>query len=157
MNHRCETLKKWLEAERATMQALWESLDAEYKALGSDDVERLEAVTRRKNSALAEHQGGRQQRLAWAEGLDLPRDASVSEIVDRLAGGGELRELASELLSLVKRCQDANRRNGVLISRLQDRTRSALQILRGDTPGSDLYSLSGAREHHVDGKSLGKA
>lgn len=154
MNHRCETLREWLEAERATMQALWESLDAEYKALESDDVERLEAVTRRKNRALVD---GRQQRLAWAEGLDLPRDASVSEIVDKLAGGGELRELASELLGLVKRCQDANRRNGVLISRLQDRTRSALQILRGDTPGSDLYSLSGAREHHVDGKSLGKA
>lgn len=154
MNHRRETLREWLEAERATMQALWESLDAEYKALGSDDVERLEAVTRRKNSALAD---SRQQRLAWAEGLDLPRDASVSEIVDRLAGGGELRELASELIRLVKRCQDANRRNGLLISRLQDRTRGALQILRGDTPGSDVYSLSGAREHHVDGKSLGKA
>ena len=157
MNHRCETLRERLEAELASMRALRDILETEYKALLDGDAEHLEAVTRRKNTALSEHQGCQQRRLAWAADLALPANASVSEMVDTVAGGGELRELANELSGLANRCQEANRRNGALILRLQDRTHNALQVLRGDTPGADVYSLSGAREHHVDGKSLGKA
>ena len=157
MNNRSETLREWLESELSSMRALEKSLDAEYQALLGRDVEHLEAVTRRKNSALAEHRGGRQQGLARAAGPGLPSDASVPEMLDTLAKSGEFSELARELVKLARRCQDTNRRNGMLILRLQDQTRSALHILRGDDPGTDLYSLSGAREHHVDGQSLGKA
>lgn len=157
MNQRSATLREWLESELSSMRALEKSLDAEYQALSGRDVEHLEAVTRRKNSALAEHQGERQQGLARAAGLGLASDTSVPEMLDTLAEGGEFSELARELLNLAKRCQDSNRRNGMLILRLQDQTRSALHILRGDAPGTELYSLSGAREHHVNGQSLGKA
>ena len=157
MNHHSATLREWLESELSSMRALEKSLDAEYQALSGRDVEHLEAVTRRKNSALAEHRGGQQQGLARAAGLGLAAEASVSEMLNTLAEGGEFSELARELLNLARRCQDSNRRNGMLILRLQDQTRSALHILRGDAPGTELYSLSGAREHHVDGQSLGKA
>ena len=157
MNHCSTTLREWLESELSSMRALEKSLDAEYQALSGGDAEHLEAATRRKNSALTEHQGGQQQGLALAAGPGLAAEASVSEMLDTLAKGGEFSELARELIDLARRCQDSNRRNGMLILRLQDQTRSALHILRGDAPGTELYSLSGAREHHVDGQSLGKA
>jgi flagellar biosynthesis/type III secretory pathway chaperone len=65
-------------------------------------------------------------------------------------------QLQEQLASLAANCQDSNRRNGVLIVRLQERTRGALDVLRRDD-STDLYSLSGAREHHSDGRTLGKA
>lgn len=153
-NHQLQPL---LDAELTTLQSLAAALDAEHDALLSADVRALETATAAKNSAIEAHRQQQSLRVSWMQRAQLPPDTPLRELV-RSAGDdpGSLR-LQEQLATLAADCQDSNRRNGVLIVRLQERTRGALDVLRRDDSATDLYSLSGAREHHNDGRTLGKA
>ena len=145
-----------LKAEHETLSALYDALSAEYKALVAADVDTLEATTLAKNRCLEAHSAQQQKRLEWMAALGFPPDSRLTDLVQRAGEGQDLIDLRQRLATLAQECQDANRRNGGLIVRLQDRTRGALDILRREER-SDLYSLSGAREHKSDGRTLGKA
>ncbi len=157
MTSRSEELKDRLTAELTTLQALWKALQAEEKALLGNAVDALEDATRTKNAALLAHRDSQQLRLRWTTEAGLATDLPLSQLITEVSTDISLEALVNDLAELASRCQDANRRNGGLILRLQDHTRGALQVLRGDTPEPDVYSLSGAQERRVDGKSLGKA
>ncbi len=144
------------EAELATLEQLRDALDAEYEALIANNPEALETATRAKAERIDAHRSQQQKRLSWQTSAGLALDTTLKQLV-HLSGDDEAAaDLQSRLAALASECQQNNRRNGGLIARLQERTRGALDVLRRDS-GGDLYSLSGAREHQSDSRTLGKA
>ncbi|MFK8043744.1 flagella synthesis protein FlgN [Congregibacter sp.] len=150
-------LRTLLQAELGTLKALHEALSSEYQALTSNAVDELEVAIAAKNDAVAAHQSQQQQRLAWMRGLGLGAESSLSDLIAHCKGDKSDEQLRDELAEIATQCQESNRRNGGLILRLQERTRGALDVLRQEDGGTDLYSLSGSREHQSDGRTLGKA
>lgn len=146
-----------LKAELSTLQALGQAIESEYKALINNKVEDLEGATVSKDAAVAAHRAQQEQRIGWMHGLGLSPDSSLGELVSHCGDNPTDIDLQNQLISLATECQESNRRNGGLILRLQDRTRGALDVLRREDGGPDLYSLSGSREHQSDSRTLGKA
>ncbi|MFT4768999.1 MAG: flagellar biosynthesis/type III secretory pathway chaperone [Glaciecola sp.] len=159
MNTNSGQLTPLLTAELSTLQTLETALDAEYQALISNKVDDLERATVAKNAAVAAHRAQQDQRIGWMQGLGLGLrpDSPLGDLVSHCGGNKADIDLQNQLISLATLCQDNNRRNGGLILRLQGRTRGALDVLRREDGGPDLYSLSGSREHQSDSRTLGKA
>ncbi|EED30855.1 FlgN protein [gamma proteobacterium NOR5-3] len=146
-----------LSAELNSLQSLERALEAEYQALINNKVDDLERATVAKNAAVAAHRAQQEQRLGWMQGLGLSPDSPLGDLVSHCGDHQADIELQNQLIGLATQCQESNRRNGGLILRLQDRTRGALDVLRREDGGPDLYSLSGSREHQSDSRTLGKA
>ena len=152
-----DALHELLQNELETLQTLDGALEEEHAALTGNDAGKLEAVTKRKSEAVAEHRARQHERLQWMQRLGLPSDLILVDLVARLNGSNALYLLQSELAELADRCQENNRRNGGLITRLRERTQNALSALRGESANSDVYSPLGAKQHRNDARSLGKA
>lgn len=146
-----------LREELITLRALDDSLQREHGALLDTDPMALEQATQQKVVAIDAHREQQARRLQWQEAQGLPDSPADDAIADLVDPEPELNALQRELTQLSHTCQEHNRRNGGLILRLQDRTRGALDVLRGGDDQGELYSLHGAREHQADGRSLGKA
>jgi flagella synthesis protein FlgN len=160
MNSPATTLAELLSAELRTLKCVSEALDGEHAALVDGPPDALESAVARKNEALQQHREQLDHRLAWTQAQGLPPDAPLSSLLSSLQASLQDAALAEQqraLADLATQCQEANRRNGLLIARRQQRTRGALDILRGVDSQGDVYSLSGAREHGADSRSLGKA
>lgn len=151
-----QDLEQLLRAERQTLEALADVLDAEHQALTANDPQQLEDVTARKNAAIEAHQRQQTLRLSWMSDAGLPADTPLEDLVVQSGGRKDLGQLQSSLAELAQECQQRNRRNGGLIVRLQERTRGALDVLRSEET-SKIYSLSGAKEGNNEGRTLGKA
>ncbi|MEO1079325.1 MAG: flagellar protein FlgN [Pseudomonadota bacterium] len=145
-----------LEAELATLTELSAALDAEYDALIANDPQALESATHAKAGRVDAHRAQQQKRLSWLTARGLPTETGLKQLVHMAGDDENVAALQARLAALASDCQQNNRRNGGLIVRLQERARGALDILRRDDSG-DLYSLSGAREHQSDSRTLGKA
>ncbi|MFT7287406.1 MAG: flagellar biosynthesis/type III secretory pathway chaperone [Halieaceae bacterium] len=157
MSDTAQQLRALLTAERGTLKTLEVALDAEREALGSANVEALESATQSKRSAIQQQQERQQARGEFIDQA-LGTNLSLSDALARLGNQDEDRALGQEVIDLAKRCHEINRRNGTLILRQQDRTRSALDVLRGVDLSSDLYSLDGVLSNAAsDSRSLGKA
>jgi flagellar biosynthesis/type III secretory pathway chaperone len=152
-----QQLQQLLHTELTTLQSLAAALAAEHAALLSADVVALETATAAKNTAIQAHRDQQSLRIDWMQKAQLAADTPLRELVRSAGDDSTSLQLQEQLASLAANCQDSNRRNGVLIVRLQERTRGALDVLRRDDSTAELYSLSGAREHHNDGRTLGKA
>ena len=132
-----------LERELLSLSAVHEALLAETVALTDGDTDHIGAATTSKNAALEAHQVALNQRPA----------GDLSEAMNL-----ELRVLQDRLASLAGDCQDLNRRNGALISKLSDRTKAALTVLQGTEDIAVLYSASGVELATGKGsRVLGKA
>jgi flagellar biosynthesis/type III secretory pathway chaperone len=132
-----------LERELLSLSAVHEALLAETVALTDGDTDHIGAATTSKNAALEAHQVALNQRPA----------GDLSEAMN-----SELRVLQDRLASLAGDCQDLNRRNGALISKLSDRTKAALTVLQGTEDIAVLYSASGVEPATGKGsRVLGKA
>lgn len=150
-------LKPLLEAELNTLEALASCLESEQAALLGTEIEGLEEATRKKQEAVSAHQEQQSKRIQWMTARGIPATTGLKELLSLCQAGSDIDALRSKLSDLADQCQALNRRNGGLILRLHERTRGALDILRGGTDNSDVYSLSGAREHQNEGRTLGKA
>jgi flagellar biosynthesis/type III secretory pathway chaperone len=157
MKDQAGQLQALLQAELGTLRTLKTSLEAEHKALLASDVALLESATAEKNVAVQAHRRQQEQRLSWMNALGISIDSTLADIVSQCGNLPAAAALQAELAALAADCHDSNRLNGGLIIRLQERARGALDVLRRDDSGPDLYSLSGAREHHSDSRTLGKA
>ena len=143
MTDSASTIVAALEQELLTLTALHESLQGESAALVEGDPAIIDAAIATKNAALQAHQAEMNRRPTG----DVPEavKADLEALQDRLAG------LAAE-------CQDLNRRNGTLISKLSDRTKAALNVLQGTEEMAVLYSASGVEATAGKGsRVLGKA
>ena len=132
-----------LERELLSLSAVHEALLAETAALTDGDTDHIGIATTSKNAALEAHQAAMNQRPA----------GDLSETTN-----SELRGLQDRLASLAGECQDLNRRNGALISKLSGRTKAALTVLQGTEDIAVLYSASGVEAATGKGsRVLGKA
>ena len=132
-----------LERELLTLSAVHEALLAETAALIDGNTDHLGIATTSKNAALEAHQAALNQRPAG----DLSEGTSAA-----------LKALQDRLASLAGECQELNRRNGALISKLSDRTKAALNVLQGTEDIAVLYSASGVEAATGKGsRVLGKA
>jgi len=150
-------LKDLIEAELATLTRVSQTLADEHDALVGGDAETLERATAAKAAAIEAHSAQQQERLQLMAASGYSAETPLSEVVQAIAvEDSDLGAARDRLAELADACQSANRRNGGLIIRLQERARSALDVLRREE-NNDLYSLSGAKEHRSDSRSLGKA
>ena len=150
-------LKPLLEAELNTLQTLAACLKSEHTALLSNEVADLEQATRNKQDAISAHQTQQTQRIQWMAARGIPSTTGLKELLSLCKAGNDVDALRNRLSTLADECQSLNRSNGGLILRLHERTRGALDVLRGDTENSDVYSLSGAKQHQSESRTLGKA
>lgn len=156
MSNGANTLAALLTAELSSLKAVESTLDQEHDALLDSNPASLEAATLAKNAAVEQHRQQQTERLNWMTQQGFPADLALSELLARCSADENVGALAEQLTSLAQQCQDSNRRNGGLIMRLQEHARGALDVLRRED-SSDVYSLSGAREHRSDSRTLGKA
>jgi len=137
------TIVAALEQELLTLTSLNEALLGESTALSGGSANEIDAAIAAKNKALQMHQAEMSRRPAG----DVPEAVKA-----------DLQALQDRLAALAGECQELNRRNGALISKLSDRTKAALSVLQGTEDMTVLYSASGAEG--VSGKGsrvLGKA
>ena len=143
MSDSASTIIGALEQELLTLTALHEALQGESAALAKGDSAHIDAAIATKNAALQAHQAEMNRRPTGA----------VPEAVN-----ADLEALQSRLASLAADCQDLNRQNGTLISKLSNRTKAALNILQGTEDATMLYSASGMEATAGKGsRVLGKA
>ena len=132
-----------LEQELLTLTAVHEALQRESAALSGGNANDIDAAIATKNAAPQAHQAEMNRRPT----------GDVSEAVK-----ADLDALQERLATLAKDCQDLNRRNGTLISKLSDRTKAALNVLQGTEEMAVLYSASGVEAASGKGsRVLGKA
>lgn len=132
-----------LEQEFLTLTSLHEALQGESVALSGGNANEIDAAIAAKNEALQAHQAEMNRRPAE----DVPEAVKA-----------DLQTLQDRLGALAGECQELNRRNGALISKLSDRTKSALNVLMGTEDMTVLYSASGVEGASGKGsRVLGKA
>ncbi len=156
MNDAATTLRSLLTAELDSLKAVETTLEQEHDALLDSNPASLEAATTAKNAAVEQHRRQQTERLNWMTRQGFPGDLPLSELLTRCGADESAGPVVEQLTRLAQQCQDSNRRNGGLIMRLQEHARGALDVLRRED-SSDVYSLSGAREHRSDSRTLGKA
>ena len=143
MSDSADTIVTALEHELLTLTAVHEALQRESAALSSGDAKDIDAAIAAKNEVLQAHQAGMNRRPT----------SSVPEAVK-----ADLQNLQDRLAALAAQCQELNRRNGTLISKLSDRTKAALNVLQGTEDITVLYSASGVEGAVGKGsRVLGKA
>ena len=143
MNDSVGTIVAALEQELLTLTSLNEALQSESAALSGGNANEIDAAIAAKNEALQAHQAEMSRR---------PPD-DVPEAVK-----ADLQTLQDRLAALAGECQELNRRNGALISKLSDRTKAALNVLQGTEDMTVLYSASGVEGASGKGsRVLGKA
>ena len=132
-----------LEQELLTLTSLHEALQDESAALSGGNANEIDAAIAAKNEALQAHQAEMSRRP----------ESEVPEAIK-----ADLQDLQDRLAALAAQCQELNRRNGTLISKLSDRTKAALNVLQGTEDMTVLYSASGVEGASGKGsRVLGKA
>ena len=143
MSDSASTIIGALEQELLTLTALHEALQGESAALAEGDSAHIDVAIATKNAALQAHQAEMNRRPTG----DVPEAVKA-----------DLEALQSRLAALAADCQDLNRQNGTLISKLSNRTKAALNILQGTEDATMLYSASGMEATTGKGsRVLGKA
>lgn len=132
-----------LEQELLTLTAVHEALQRESAALSGGNANDIDDAIAAKNEVLQAHQTEMNRRP----------ESEVPEAVK-----ADLQDLQDRLAALAAQCQELNRRNGTLISKLSDRTKAALNVLQGTEDMTVLYSASGVEGTAGKGsRVLGKA
>ena len=84
-------------------------------------------------------------------------DNKVGDIRDSFKGNKQLSVLWEELVFLAEKCQKKNRINGSIVDLVSRQSQHALDILRGISPGAELYDYSGHARQFIETHSLTKA
>lgn len=143
MSDSAGTIVAALEQELLTLTAVHEALQRESAALSGGNANDIDDAIAAKNEVLQAHQTEMNRRP----------ESEVPEAVK-----ADLQDLQDRLAALAAQCQELNRRNGTLISKLSDRTKAALNVLQGTEDMTVLYSASGVEGTAGKGsRVLGKA
>ena len=132
-----------LQREQSSLESVHLALSEESSALSNGDAAGIERSIKNKEAALANHQLIMGQRPA--ANADHAANPDIAALQERLA-------------ALANKCRELNQQNGILISKLSDRTRAALNVLQGTEDMTVLYSASGVEGAAGKGsRVLGKA
>jgi len=151
-------LMQLLQSEIESIHSLMRSLEQENAALAEHHTAALEDVIWGKQEIIQKLEVIDQQResLLTAMGVSaaMSKDGDIS---DTFKGNKRLLALWDELVSLAEKCQKKNRINGSIVDLVSRQSRHALDILRGITPGDELYDYSGQTRQFTQSHSLTKA
>ena len=151
-----EAIAQALVRELETLTQVVETLDIEHEALLGSDAERLEQAVAAKQRAIAAHAQARHER----ETLGL-RENLRAQIESHPGFFNGLKTQALDTVDVLREkgaaSKNANKRNGMLIAGLRERTRSALTLLRPDAANVTLYGNRGSAEGTMGSRLLGSA
>ena len=132
-----------LRREQNSLELVLHALSEESLALSTGDAASIESSIQNKEVALANHQLIMGQRPS--ANADQAANPDIAALQERLA-------------ALANECRELNQQNGILISKLSARTRTALNVLQGTEDMTVLYSESGVEGAAGKGsRVLGKA
>lgn len=151
-----DAIAQALVRELETLTQVVETLDIEHEALLGSDAERLEQAVAAKQRAIAAHAQARHER----ETLGL-RENLRAQIESHPGFFNGLKAQALDTVDVLREkgaaSKNANKRNGMLIAGLRERTRSALTLLRPDAANVTLYGNRGSAEDTMGSRLLGSA
>ena len=154
-----QQLASLMSREITCLQTLSAILQREYDALLTTDTSELEQIVTEKNQALAAQAESSQARIQFT--LQQTGNGTENELQQLIEASGAVKHgleaSFAEITSLARQCQEANRRNGRLISQKQQQAQSALNILRQTDNTPATYSGQGDTTNQQRGRSLGKA
>lgn len=165
-----------LNSELTCLHNLLDTLNQEFEALTSSDIEALEQITPRKNNALAKQAEATISRQNFTTTIVNENIADISgnisekktttsentekglqQLIANYQNQADLSKTITQLQTLAEQCQTTNRSNGRLISQKQKHTRNALDILRQADSSPSTYSGQGDTVTKTEGRILGKA
>jgi flagella synthesis protein FlgN len=137
---------------------LKESLEDERKALAVRDIDALNAAIENKSRCVASLHTLEQERRRLCslsdhgEGTDhMQQMAAWCEADSVIASSWD------QLMAIVAECNTLNMTNGAIIRVRKDQIESSLSVLRGGTPGTDMYSRDGTGSGSTSQRSLAEA
>jgi flagellar biosynthesis/type III secretory pathway chaperone len=137
-----------------SLSELEEVLHAEAEALGSRNLQQIQAATERKYALLNRLEG------AGRELTELCREAGVRSKRNELAGPGVTSAMAlawSRMCELLERCEQKNRLNGVAIQSSRNFAENLLALLQGQQPAARTYGPQGTLHRDPLPQALGSA
>ena len=123
-----QSLDDLLRQELESLQSLAALLEQEHDCLLKAAADQLPALTEQKNTLMTRLDSLESERQRLLHG-------------DKAAAEGS--PMWASVQARARQVAEANQRNGVMISALVRSTEGALQILRGDPDGVDLYGSHG--------------
>ncbi|BAZ93841.1 flagellar biosynthesis/type III secretory pathway chaperone [Thiohalobacter thiocyanaticus] len=152
-------LTQLFDREQHTLTALNRILATELEALQAQDTAALEQAARDKAERMQELEGMERDLSALLSraGYGSDRDG-IETCIARCDHSGDLAGRWTQLLQSLQQCQERNRHNGAAIEIHRRHTRSALAVLRGESPDPATYAASGQTDNaHTGTRPLAKA
>ena len=151
-------MNKVLNQEIYATAELIETLTEERKSIIGADTAALESAVRNKEQGLEQLHHLEQQRLSLVEAAGYgPTPDGMESYMQQDQGSGEIFKLWKQLLAHAANCRDQNRENYQLVELYSHRTHQALNILRGEDPGQEVYGPAGFTREQHERRSLAKA
>lgn len=144
---------------RTHLTKLLDLLNQEHTALAKNDTEQVAQLAQQKQqlTTLIEH--SESQRRTFFASLNLSADTKGMAQLAQSIARPQVRELAKlwqEILQTSQTCQQQNQINGIVLAHQQRRAMLLLQILRGQTNQTTLYSARGNKESEFAQHSLAR-
>lgn len=132
-------------------------LEQEHAALARLDTAAMETLAGEKQQALDLLERQERERLALLAGAGYTPDrAGMSAFLRSHDPNRELSSLWEALLEEVRRCREANRRNGGILEVSRARIQQALEILRGQLPDAGGYGPAGRSVGYPNRRTIAK-
>ncbi|QHS11064.1 flagella synthesis protein FlgN [Sinimarinibacterium sp. NLF-5-8] len=147
------TLSDLLQSQLDCTAQLNETLQAEHRALLSNDVSSLEMITRTKAEASDRLAGlGKQIEFLRQQHGGLKLEALTAQ----LDGSGVASKIWQQTATLAEQCLKANNDNAALLNAREHQIRSALQLIY-PAIGTPTYGRSGHDDLQGGSRSFGSA
>lgn len=150
-------LQQLLSREVTYLQQLLEVLQQEHAALVATDLDDIKQASCDKQSIISTLEKTMATRNTWLSnsGLDIDHEELEASLKNISSDSSVLTDLAHKLESLSAHCREANISNGMLILKMEQITRRALNTLRPNVSAA-TYSDKG-QTSLKNCRSLGKA
>jgi len=153
-----ETLKQIMKDELRCSDELLEILYKEREALtGKDpDVVRQIAADKQEAAAQLETYSRMRNEHLLNHGFDDEHDA-LDKVIVAYPEAASLTTVRNKLQVILEQCKKQNQINGSILDGSQRGIRQALNILRGQTAPTEVYTKSGTTSHQAQTSTLTKA
>lgn len=133
-------------------------LEQESAALGEHHPTALEEVVTSKQEIIRQLELVNQERESLLATMKPGVNSNqLKRTAAPFSNNKELTVLWDQLVSLAEKCQEQNRANGSIVELASRQSRHALDILRGISPGCELYDYTGHAHQPAESHSLTKA
>lgn len=158
MDTQPDSLRQILKDELRYSNELLEILYKEREALTDKDPDIVRQIAADKQQIAIQLEFCAQQRDEYMRRngyQDAP--ASLTKVINLHPEATALRSIRSKLQVVLEQCKKQNQINGSILDGSQRGIQQALNILRGQTPPTEVYNKSGVRSQQPQRSTLTKA